>query len=276
MIELSIIIVSYNARTDLERCLGSLHDAPPTTPHEIIVVDNASTDGSAVAARAWPQVRVIERHTNGGCAVANNVGIRASRGALLLLLNSDTVVPPGAIDGLVAALRSHGDAAVAGPRLVDANGIAEMSFGSMLSPWTEWRRRRLFARLARNDRRAINAVDAETRREQWPDWVTGACLLVNKADAEAVGLLDERYFMYMEDVDFCAALRALGRKILFTPAAEVVHHRGRSAAAAPGATRAAYERSHLAFYQKHHPRLARFVRLYRGGASLPLRPTRPA
>ena len=275
MIELSIIIVSFNARADLERCLASLHDAPPTIAHEIIVVDNASSDGSAVAARAWPEVRVIERHTNGGFAVANNVGIRASRGNLLLLLNNDTLVPPGAIDRLVAALRSH-DAAVAGPRLVDGNGVPEMSFGSMLSPWTEWRRRRLFARLARNDRRAVSAVDAETRREQWPDWVTGACLLVTKADAEAVGLLDERYFMYMEDVDFCAAIRACGRKILFTPAAEIVHQRGRSAATSPAATRAAYERSHLAFYEKHYPRLARFVRLYRGGASLPMRPTRPA
>jgi len=276
MIELSIIIVSYNARADLERCLASLHEAPPALPHEIIIVDNASTDGSPVGARAWPDVRVIERHTNGGFAVANNVGIRASRGELLLLLNSDTVVPPGAIDRLVTALRGHDDAAVAGPRLVDGHGVPELSFGSMLTPWTEWRRRRLLRRLTRNDRRALDAVDAATRREHWPDWVTGACLLVKKADAEAVGLLDERYFMYMEDVDFCAAIRACGRKILFTPAAEVVHQRGRSAAAAPGATRAAYERSHLAFYQKHYPRLARFVRMYRGSASLPVRPTRPA
>jgi N-acetylglucosaminyl-diphospho-decaprenol L-rhamnosyltransferase len=276
MIELSIIIVSFNARADLERCLASLHETPPALRHEIIVVDNASTDGSPVAAQAWRDVRVIERHTNGGFAVATNVGIRASRGELLLLLNSDTVVPAGAIDRLVTALRSHADAAVAGPRLVDANGVPEWSFGAMLTPWTEWRRRRVLRRLARNDRRALAMVDAATRREQWPDWVTGACLLVNKTDAEAVGLLDERYFMYMEDVDFCAALRGLGRRILFTPAAEVVHLRGRSAAAAPAATRAAYERSHLAFYEKHHPRLARMVRLYRGGASLPVRPTRPA
>jgi len=274
MIELSIIIVSYNARADLERCLASLHEAPASIPHEILVVDNASTDGSAVAARAWPDVRVIERPTNGGFAVANNVGIRASRGEFLLLLNSDTIVPAGAIDRLVAALKGHGDTAIAGPRLVDGNGVPELSFGPMLSPWSEWQRRRRVSRIARNDRREVSAVDAETRREQWPDWVTGACLLVRKADAEAVGLFDERYFMYMEDVDFCAAIRACGRKILFTPAVEIVHLRGRSAASAPGATRAAYERSHLAFYEKHHPRLARLVRLYRGGSASPLGPPR--
>jgi GT2 family glycosyltransferase len=102
-----------------------------------------------------------------------------------------------------------------------------------------------------------------TGREQRPDWVSGACLLVRRADAEAVGLLDERYFMYTEDVDFCAALRARGGEILYTPAVEIVHLRGGSAASAPEATRAAYRRSHLAFYEKHHPLLAPVLRLYR-------------
>jgi GT2 family glycosyltransferase len=102
-----------------------------------------------------------------------------------------------------------------------------------------------------------------THRTQWPDWVSGACLLVRRADAEAVGLLDERYFLYTEDVDFCAAIRARGRRILFTPDVEVVHLGGRSAASAPAATRAAYHRSHLAFYAKHYPRLAPLLRLYR-------------
>ena len=101
-----------------------------------------------------------------------------------------------------------------------------------------------------------------TRHQQWPDWVSGACLLVRRPDAVAVGLFDERYFMYNEDVDFCAAIRGRGRRILFTPESEVVHLRGRSAATAPASTRAAYQRSHLAFYRKHHPMLAPLVRLY--------------
>src|SRR5437870_4687197 len=142
MPDLSIIIVSFNARADLERCLESLHASPPTASHEIIVVDNASSDGSADAARRWPDVRVIETGANLGFARANNAGIRASTGVQLLLLNGDTIVPPQAIDRLLDDLRQHADAAVVGPRLVDAAGRAELSFGRMIGPLHElWQQR---------------------------------------------------------------------------------------------------------------------------------------
>jgi N-acetylglucosaminyl-diphospho-decaprenol L-rhamnosyltransferase len=180
----------------------------------------------------------------------------------VLLLNSDTIVPEGALDRLLAELDRHSDAAAVGPRLIDGDGRAELSFGSMIAPWTEFRQRRLMRGLDNGDPVVRRQVEAMTREERWPDWVSGACLLVRRADADAVGLLDERFFMYTEDVDFCAALRARGRRVLFTPATEVVHLRGRSAATAPQATRAAYLRSHLAFYRKHHPLLAPIVRLY--------------
>ncbi len=251
--DLSIIIVSFNAREDLERCLESLHSAPPAAPHEILVVDNGSTDGSIDAARRWPDVRLIEVGSNVGFARASNLGIRASRGANLLLLNSDTVLPPAAGDRLLAELDRDRDVAVVGPRLVDADGRAELSFGRMIGPLNELRQKRL----ARG-----RASEALTRRRQFPDWVSGACLLVRRADAEAVGLLDERYFMYTEDVDFCAAIRARGRRVLFTPEVEVVHLRGLSAAGAPAATRDAYRRSRLAFYEKHHPGWAPLLKLY--------------
>jgi GT2 family glycosyltransferase len=261
-VTLSIIIVSFNARADLERCLDSLREHPPAMPHEVIVVDNGSSDGSAEAARRRPDIQVIAMAGNRGFAAANNAGIRASTGASLLLLNSDTIVPAGAIDRLLAALDAHPDAAAAGPRLVDAQGRGELSFGRMIGPVTEWRQQRLMRQRAREDAAAIALIEQMTRQEQFPDWVSGACLLVRRADAEAVGLLDERFFMYTEDVDFCAALRARGRRILFTPDAEIVHLRGRSAASAPAATRAAYRRSHLAFYEKHHPVFAPFLRFY--------------
>jgi len=250
----SIVIVSFNARADLERCLASLHDARRRTAHEILVVDNASSDGSAEAARKWTDVIVIQNGANLGFAAANNVGIRASRGDLLLFLNSDTIVPAGAIDRLVAALDADAAVAAVGPRLVDANGRAELSFGPMISPLNEWRQKR----------RGHDAdlVERVTRERAYPDWVSGACLLVRRADAEAVGLLDERFFMYTEDVDFCASIRARGRRILFAPEVEVVHLRGRSAAAAPAATNEAYRRSQLAFYRKHHPLWAPVLRLY--------------
>jgi N-acetylglucosaminyl-diphospho-decaprenol L-rhamnosyltransferase len=260
--DVSIVIVSYNSRADLERCLGSLHQPPPGIAHEIIVVDNASSDASPDAARGWNDVRVIESNANRGFAAASNVGIRDGASDLVLLLNSDTIVPAGAIDALVRELRNRPDVAVAGPRLVDAAGRAELSFGRMVSPLAEWRQKRLVQGLDRRDLQAVRRVEAMTRQEQWPDWVSGACLLVRRADAEAAGLLDERYFMYLEDVDFCAAIRARGRRIFFTPSVEIVHLRGRSAARAPSATSAAYRRSQLAFYQKHHPALARLLRVY--------------
>ena len=261
-IDVSIVIVSYNARADLERCLAALHEAPPAAAHEIIVVDNASSDGSAEAARHWPAVQVITWSNNRGFATANNAGIRAGTGTNVLLLNSDTLVPLGGVDRLLAEIERRPDVAIVGPRLVDGDGRAELSFGSMISPVTELRQRRLVRGLARRDRTVTAHVEAMTRVEGFPDWVSGACLLVRRADAEEAGLLDERYFMYTEDVDFCAAVRARGRKVLFTPAVQIVHLRGRSAAAAPAATRDAYRRSHLAFYRKHHPLLAPLLRLY--------------
>jgi GT2 family glycosyltransferase len=179
-----------------------------------------------------------------------------------LLLNSDTVVPAGSIDALIRVLDLRPDVAVVGPRLVDGDGRVELSFGRMLTPLNELRQKRLVRRLRGDDAAAAGSVEAMTRQVQSPDWVTGACLLVRRADAEAVGLLDERFFMYTEDVDFCAAIRGRGRHILFTPAVEIVHLRGRSGASAPAATRAAYRQSHVAFYEKHRPLFAPLLRLY--------------
>jgi GT2 family glycosyltransferase len=249
MSRLSILIVSFNARQDLGRCLESLISAPPVIPHEVVVIDNASPEGSPadVVAR-FPSVRLIALEANIGFARANNVGFRATTGELVLLLNSDTVVPAGAIDRLVEALDRVPDAAAAGPRLVDGDGRAELSFGPMVAPWTEPAQRRLVRALEAGDPRARAAVEQRTRLSGRPDWVSGACLLVRRADADVVGLLDERYFMYLEDVDFCAALRARGRAILFVPEVTVTHLCGRSRRTASAATQAAYRRSHLAFY----------------------------
>jgi GT2 family glycosyltransferase len=262
-VTLSIIIVSHNAAADLERCLESLHDAPPALPHDITIVDNASTDGAPDRVRArWPDVRVIEQQQNRGFAAGNNVGIRATSGELLLLLNSDTIVPAGSIDALAARLRLHADAAVAGPRLVDASGRPELSFGPMISPFAELRQKAVGRMYAAGVTSVVSWIHRETARERFVDWVSGACLLVYRGDAVAAGLLDERYFLYTEDVDFCAAIRARGRKILFTPAATITHARGRSRATVPGGMNDAYRRSQIAFYEKHHPRWAGILKSY--------------
>ena len=261
--KLSIVIVSFNTRPDLERCLESLTASPPALPHEIVVVDNASSDGSVEAVRRrWPVIRVIVQPENLGFAIANNTGIRASSGGMVLLLNSDCVVPAGAIDRLAERLLAHPAAAVAGPMLVDGSGRTELSFGRMISPWAELRQKAIGWAYDRGVAAAVRWVNRAVSSERYVDWVSGAALLVYRADAEAVGLLDERYFLYTEDVDFCAAIRARGRRVLFTPQATVTHLRGRSRATVPGAMNAAYRRSQLAFYQKHHPYWAPVLRIY--------------
>jgi GT2 family glycosyltransferase len=259
---LSIVIVSHNAREHLERCIESLIVAPPGLPHDIAVVDNASTDGAIEAVRArWPGINVIALEKNRGFAAANNVGIRATTGDLVLLLNSDTIVPAGAIDTLAARLAAHPSAAVAGPRLVDGQGRPEISFGRRITPLAELRQKTIGALYERGVPPVVSWVERATSRERFVDWVSGACLLVHRRDAEAAGLLDERYFLYTEDVDFCVAIRSRGRLVLFAPAATITHLRGRSRAAALGMDQA-YRRSQIAFYEKHHPKWAPVLRTY--------------
>jgi GT2 family glycosyltransferase len=263
MADLTIIIVSFNTRSELEACLGSLVEHRPRTSHEILVIDNASSDHTATALRErWPGVRLIEPGRNIGFAAANNLGIRASSGEFVLLLNSDTLVRPGAIDTLVDELRRSAEVAAAGPRIVDADGRAELSFGRMMSPLVEARQKLLTRLHERGVGWANRRVERLTRTRHYPDWVSGACLMVRRDDAVAAGLLDERYFLYAEDVDFCAALRALGKRVLFVPAAEIVHLRGRARATRPIASELAYRRAHLAFYAKHHPLWLPWLTLY--------------
>jgi GT2 family glycosyltransferase len=263
MTTLSIVIVNYNAQQYLENCLESLTTSPPTIPHDIVVVDNASSDASVAAVqRRWPDVRLIPQPFNAGFSAGNNVGIRASKGALILLLNNDTIVPAGAIDVLAGRLLARPDVAIAAPRLVDASGRVELSFGRMISPVNELRQKVTLALYRRGNATVSKWIDYETTREHDVDWVSGACLLVRRADAERAGLLDERYFLYTEDVDFCAAIRAMGRRVMFTPATEVVHLGGRSRATAASASNIAYRRSQLAFYEKHYPAWVPLLRAY--------------
>ena len=267
---LTIVIVTYNSRGEIAACLDSLRDAAAARPdgaaampHEIVVVDNASHDGTpALLRRGWPEVRVIEAGGNLGFAAANNIGIRASAGEFVLLLNPDTVVNRDALDRLVAALTDNPTAAVAGPRIVDGTGRAELSFGPMISPLGELRQKLLVVGNDRGLPMIVRWVDRLTRRPRTVDWVSGACLLARRQDIEAAGLFDERFFMYIEDVDLCAAVRARGRSVLFVPGAQIVHLRGRSAVSARSATNQHYRRSQIAFYRKHHPRWAPLLERY--------------
>ena len=257
---LAIVIVTYNSARDIDAALRSLTQPAPATAHEILVIDNASSDGTAALVRAtWPGVRLIESARNLGFAAANNRAIRESSSELVLLLNPDTRVPPGAIDRLVAHLDARRDVAIIGPRIVDGQGRAELSFGAMIAPLTELRQKVLVVGNDRGIGPVVSIVDRMTRLTRDVDWVSGACLLIRRADLDAVGLLDERFFLYTEDVDLCASVRARGRRVLFAADVEIEHLRGRSAGAT---TSAVYRRSQLAFYAKHHPAWVPWLRAY--------------
>jgi N-acetylglucosaminyl-diphospho-decaprenol L-rhamnosyltransferase len=261
--DLAIIVVTFNAREDVTACLASVHAHPPDRPWELVVVDNASADGTpeAVATR-WPATRVIRLGTNIGFAAANNVGIAATTTAFVLLLNSDTIVGPGQIEALCGVMDAQPALGAAGPRLEDRDGRFELSWGRMMSPWAELRQKTLGWALRWSPPWIERRLVRHLGRARLVDWVSGACLLVRRDAVACAGMLDPRFFMYTEDVDFCAALRARGYGIRYSPEAMIVHLRGRSRAFAADATRRHYRASHLAFYAKHHPRWARVLRLY--------------
>jgi N-acetylglucosaminyl-diphospho-decaprenol L-rhamnosyltransferase len=258
----AIVIVSYNARSELNRCLESIAGQSDHPPATIVVVDNGSNDGTTtLLAAQWPGVRLVEAGGNLGFARGNNLGIKASESEYVLLLNPDTILASDAISVLVRGLVAHPEAAAAGPRLVDANGFAELSFGWTIGPLGELRQKIVGTLYRQRWAPVVQRVERWTREAGPREWVSGACLLVRRRDLEAVGLLDERYFMYTEDVDLCLALRKRGRAILFLPQAEVVHLRGRSAERNPR-TEEMRRQSQLAFYAKHHPKWVPFLRLY--------------
>jgi GT2 family glycosyltransferase len=263
MPRLSVVIVTFNSAGEIGRCLRALREAPPRLPHDILVVDNASTDDTvAVLADRWPEVRTVTNHTNLGFATATNRGIRDTAGDRLLLLNPDARVTPGALDRLLTTLDADPTVAVAGPRLLDDAGRAEVSYGRHIGPIAEMGQK---LRVRAHDGRwplLAAWIERQTHVARFPDWVSGACWVARREALESVGLFDERFFLYTEDVDLCARVRGAGYRVAFVPDAVVYHTRGASRAGVRDAANAHYRRSQVAFYEKHHPGWAPLLRTY--------------
>lgn len=259
---LAIIIVTFNSVEEIDGCLQSLVGHTDPFPTTITVVDNGSHDGTADHVRQrWPAVQVIDSGGNFGFAKANNIGIRATESDYVLLLNPDTVAPPGAIQTLVRGLASHPEAAIAGARLLGPTGFPELSWGAAITPWRETRQM-IFSRLyLRKIRSIVRKMDRLSRQARQVDWVSGACMVIRRPDLDAVGGLDERYFMYNEDVDLCVEMRKRGRITLYIAGAEVLHYRGKSAPKNPELEKRR-QMSHVAYYEKHLPRWVKLLRLY--------------
>ena len=224
--ELSIVVVNWNTGELLRRCLESIRLHPPAVSYEIIVVDNASTDGSAERARDVADLLIVN-DTNIGFARATNQGIARGRAPSLFLLNPDASVTAGAIDTLLATLRAHPRAGACGPRLLNADGSLQPSVwrnpptpGHLLLAGLG------FWRLIPRRRRGLMLFG-----DHWPHdelrtvpMVYGAAMLVRREMIESAGALDERFPLYGEDDEWCLRMRRAGWTILFEPRAVVVHH----------------------------------------------------
>ena len=262
-VDLAIVIVSFNTSRLTIQCLRSLNECLQTTSHQIVLVDNNSSDDTVEAVQhQYPNVKTIQLERNLGFAVATNRGIAATDSKLVLMLNSDTCVTNDNLATLTDVLNRTPGVAAVGPRLVDASGTLELSFGNMLGPLNEFRQKLLGIALAMEVEPVKEWLRYNTHISHYPDWISGACLLAKRSCGDEVGWLDERFFLYGEDVDFCASLREAGYHILFSPDAEVTHFRGQSGSTAPAKTNHFYRQSQLMFYKKHHPRCFAALRYY--------------
>lgn len=263
MSRLSAVIVTFNSARQIGGCLQALRDAPPQLAHDILIVDNASTDDTvAVLRRDWPDVPVVVNDTNRGFGAATNRGIRETDGDRLLLLNPDARVTAGAIDRLLTVLDTDPAVAIAGPRLIDDAGRSELSHGRHIGPLAELGQKMRVRAYEQEWPLVAGWLERRMQVACFPDWVSGACWVARRDVLEAVGLFDERFFLYTEDVDLCARVRGTGHRVAFVPDAVVRHTRGASRAGVPAAADAQYRRSHVAFYEKHHPTWAPLLRAY--------------
>lgn len=254
---LSIVIVNWNTRDYLLGALSSLYGAPPPFPFEVIVVDNASTDGSAEAVRReFPQARLVVNTENAGYARGNNQGFAASTGRYVLLLNPDVVLPPGGLERAVALLEARPEARVGalGVKLVNPDGTVQRSVRGFPRPaavlWEALGLGRLFprSRVFGAYRMGWFAYDREAEVDQ----PMGTFLLIPRQALDEVGLLDERFPIFFNEVDWCYRARRQGWRILFTPEVAVTHYGGSSTKQV--SARMAWEsrRGLLDFYRKHY------------------------
>ena len=249
----SVVIVNWNVRHLLRECLRSLHAEGLHGALEVMVVDNASSDGSVEMLRdEFPAVRVVVNRENEGFARANNRALPLSSGRYLVLLNPDTVVTGGALHRLVDWMEAHPAAAVAGCRLLNSDGSLQRWTGGAFPTLANVASHHLFLdrvlprRLRPRPMYRLRDDDADERVE----WVSGACMIVRRASLRG-RLFDERYFMYAEDMELCERLAADRWEIWYTPSATVVHHHGRSITQQSGEVALSPVRGPRMFFARH-------------------------
>jgi GT2 family glycosyltransferase len=248
MMDVSIIIVSWNTRDYLLNCIRSLMRTEASSC-EVWVVDNGSKDGSASEVKqSFPRVRLIENDSNLGFAKAVNQGLQVFSGRYALLLNPDTEVKEGAIEKLLGFMEDHPEAGVAGVQLLNSDGTKQNSIANFPSLTTELFNKRtlrwLFPeRFPGKERSYAGAIEVDS--------VIGACMMVRRKAADDVGFLDEAYFLFLEETDWCFRMKKAGWKVYHVPQAEIIHFQGRSVAQDKRRSKVEYDRSRYRFFKKN-------------------------
>jgi len=266
--DLSIVIVSYRTPKYLRRCLQTLDAHVSSVSREVLVVDNDSGDESAAIARSFPGVVVIETGQNLGFAGGVNRGLEAARGRYILVFNPDVEVGEGALDTLVEFMDAHPECGLAGPKLLNTDGTLQYSCRRAFSLSAIFLRRTFLGRLFPNARtlRRHLMMDYDHAEPRVVDWVVGAAMMVRREALEDVGPMDERYFLYFEDVDWCTRMAARGWAVYYVPHSVMTHHWQRaSRGLGPSARR--HLRSGLRFYERWGG-LLYVLRRYRAEISL--------
>jgi len=258
MVDVSIIIVAWNVRELLHNCLKSVYDQTRDIDFEVIYVDNASADGSVeMVTEEFPEVKIIQNEKNEGFIKANNQGIEIAEGMYVLLLNSDTVVLDNAVAKTVKFADSHPEAAVVGCKVLNPDKTLQRtcfmypSILNMLLSTTYLYK--LFPKSKFFGRERITWWDFDSVREV--ETVCGCFSLVRKEAVEQVGLMDETYFVYGDDPDWCYRFKENGWKVLFTPNAEIIHYGGQTTKQAARRFLFQLHGSRLIFIKKHRNKL---------------------
>lgn len=254
MPRVSVVIVNYQSYEELHACLGSLEQV--CGPVSVVVVDHDSDARAAdELSRRFPDIRLLRQSGNDGFAAGVNLGARASTAPFILLLNPDCVVERNTCCALADWMEAHPDVAVAGPRIRNADGTVQPSarrfpdLTTAIAGRSSW----LTKVMPRNpiSRHNLPARDPSVTAAVDVDWVSGACMLVRREAFEAVGGLDEGFFLYWEDADFCRRLKQAGWRTAYVPSVGAIHIGGRSSRHAAHASLEAFHASALRLYRKH-------------------------
>ncbi|MCB2154736.1 glycosyltransferase family 2 protein [bacterium] len=257
-LDISLIIVHRNGVQLLRDCLQSLPAACAGITWEAIVVDNGSTDGSPeMVEKEFPEARLIPNKDNAGFTRANNQGLEIARGRYLVLLNNDTEALPDAFAKAVEYLDANTDVGTAGLKLLNPDRSRQLSCRRFPTfQQALFNRYSLLTRLFPNNPYSANYLmsDIEDDKIHDVDWVSGACLIARREVYDSIGGLDERFFMYSEDVDYCLRVWQARYRVIYLPIASVVHYIGQTSAKYPFMPILSRHRSMYRFYKKHYSR----------------------